>query len=71
MDEDLFEYSEPARVLSPCINICTLDLTTGWCLGCGRTDGEIEEWRDATDARRQAILDTLPERIARLEQARS
>ena len=66
MDDDLFEYSEPAAVLSPCINICSLDLTTGWCLGCGRSDGEIEEWPNATDPRRQAILDALPERMAQL-----
>ena len=66
MDDDPFEYSEPARVLSPCISICALDLTTGWCLGCGRSDTEIEEWPDATDARRQAILDMLPERMERL-----
>jgi hypothetical protein len=63
---DLFDYSEPARVLSPCTNVCVLDPDTGWCIGCGRSCDEIGEWPDAGDARRQAILDVLPGRMDRL-----
>jgi uncharacterized protein len=66
MDDDHFEYSEPARVMSPCINVCVLDPATGWCLGCGRSGGEVEEWAGTTDERRQAILDQLPARLAEL-----
>ncbi|UIJ45019.1 DUF1289 domain-containing protein [Sphingomonas cannabina] len=66
MDDDLFEYSEPARVQSPCINVCVLDPATGWCLGCGRSGDEVEEWSSITDARRQAILDRLPARLEAL-----
>ena len=66
MDDDPFEYSEPARVMSPCINVCVLDPATGWCLGCGRSGDEVEEWSAATDARRQAILDQLAARMEAL-----
>ncbi|HWK35710.1 DUF1289 domain-containing protein [Sphingomonas sp.] len=65
-DDDLFEYGPSAAVMSPCILVCTLDLVTGWCLGCGRSEGEIAEWSAVDDARRQAILDTLPARMTEL-----
>ncbi len=65
-DDDFLEFTEPARVLSPCVLICRVDKATGWCLGCGRTGGEIGEWSLATDARRQAILDELPGRLQKL-----
>jgi predicted Fe-S protein YdhL (DUF1289 family) len=66
--DDLFEFVEPARVLSPCINICRLDTRTGWCVGCGRTGNEIAAWSTAGDAGRQAILDSLPARMATLRE---
>lgn len=65
-DDDLFDYAEPARVLSPCVNICAIDPASGWCVGCARSGDEIEEWPAASDARRQAILDDLPDRLAAL-----
>lgn len=64
--DDPFELLEPARVPSPCVNVCRLDSRTGWCVGCGRTGGEIAAWSSAGDAGRQAILDTLPARMATL-----
>ncbi|WP_326524891.1 DUF1289 domain-containing protein [Sphingomonas sp.] len=66
MADDIFEYVEPARVMSPCVNICCLDATTGWCTGCGRTGDEIARWTSVGDVGRQAILDALPPRMARL-----
>jgi len=63
-DDDLFEFVEPQRVASPCVKICRLDTATGWCLGCGRTGGEIATWSSAGDAGRQVILDRLPARLA-------
>lgn len=57
--DPVFEYSAPARVLSPCVDICVLAPDTGWCIGCARTGDEIAEWPDATDARRQQILADL------------
>jgi predicted Fe-S protein YdhL (DUF1289 family) len=64
MDDDLFDYPEPARVLSPCVNLCDLDDATGWCIGCGRTGDEIAAWTSVGDTGRQAVLDRLPARMA-------
>lgn len=66
MDDDPFDYVEPARVMSPCVNVCGLDEGTGWCVGCGRTGDEIASWSSICDADRQAILDGLPPRMAAL-----
>jgi uncharacterized protein len=66
VDDDLFEIVEPARVMSPCVNVCRLDPATGWCEGCGRTGDEIARWTAVTDAERQAILEALPPRLTRL-----
>lgn len=29
---------------SPCINICTVDTDSGYCMGCSRTQEEINKW---------------------------
>jgi predicted Fe-S protein YdhL (DUF1289 family) len=31
-------------VKSPCIGLCMVDDTLGYCLGCGRTRREIGQW---------------------------
>tara|TARA_B100001758_G_C17824265_1_gene310972 strand:- start:300 stop:473 length:174 start_codon:yes stop_codon:yes gene_type:complete len=31
-------------VPSPCINICTIDPDSGYCMGCSRTQEEIDKW---------------------------
>ena len=54
------------RVQSPCIDVCRSDPKTGWCLGCGRTDAEIGEWRKLTPFRRSRIERELARRLARL-----
>ena len=51
---------------SPCVNICVIDETTGWCAGCGRTIAEIAGWGTATVSARQTILARLPARMAAL-----
>ena len=56
---------------SPCIKVCSLDASTGLCLGCLRTLDEIAGWTDFTDAERASILQALPTRRARLEPVRS
>ena len=50
------------RVMSPCIGICTLDRTSGLCLGCKRSIEEIGRWAMLDDQQRQSILDHLPGR---------
>ncbi len=58
-EDDFLEYLPPAAVPSPCVGICRIDPADRRCEGCGRTLGEIAEWPNAGDARRQAILDRL------------
>ncbi|RYD96082.1 MAG: DUF1289 domain-containing protein [Sphingomonadales bacterium] len=54
-------------VESPCVDICVMDGASGWCLGCGRTIGEIAGWGEASPAARAAIMADLPARMAQLE----
>ncbi|MDJ0608376.1 MAG: DUF1289 domain-containing protein [Kiloniellales bacterium] len=51
---------------SPCVGICKLDDTTGWCLGCARSGDEIAGWRGQTDPWRAAVWEALPERLRAL-----
>lgn len=52
---------------SPCILICSIDMNTGYCFGCGRTGDEIGSWTSYTDAERRAIMVTLPARLETIE----
>ncbi|MEP7348542.1 MAG: DUF1289 domain-containing protein [Sphingorhabdus sp.] len=54
------------EVPSPCINICELDQSGEYCLGCGRLLDEIARWQNASNLERRAILKKLPERLLRL-----
>lgn len=49
--------------LSPCVGICRMDAATGYCLGCGRTIGEIGAWGGMNDTQRTAVRERLPERM--------
>lgn len=49
-------------VASPCINVCTLDARTGWCVGCQRTIDEIATWGSLDDDGKRAVLAKLPTR---------
>jgi uncharacterized protein len=52
---------------SPCLSICSLDLTDEYCVGCGRSLDEIARWGAASEAQRRAILEKLPERLSQLK----
>jgi uncharacterized protein len=52
---------------SPCLSICSLDLTDEYCVGCGRSLDEIARWGAASEAQRRAILEKLPERLSQLQ----
>jgi uncharacterized protein len=54
------------EVPSPCVDICDVDETCKYCIGCGRSLDEIAAWFTASNEQRQAILDELPERLKRL-----
>lgn len=49
---------------SPCISVCQMDSTTGWCKGCYRTIDEIMAWGQGSEALKQAVWQALPERHA-------
>ena len=52
---------------SPCILICSIDLKTGYCFGCGRTRDEIAGWVNYTSAERRTIMDGLAARLENVE----
>jgi uncharacterized protein len=52
---------------TPCILVCSIDMNTGYCFGCGRTREEIGEWTLFSDEQRSEIMGLLPERLATVE----
>lgn len=50
-------------MISPCTLVCSINLKTGHCSGCGRTRDEIAGWMDYSDAERRALMDILPTRL--------
>ena len=52
---------------SPCILVCSIDIKTGYCFGCGRTRDEIGAWLSMTPEQRQAVMAELPGRLATVE----
>lgn len=51
------------EVESPCVGVCTLDETTGFCLGCYRTADEIKNWWDKSNAEKIVVLRALDTRM--------
>jgi len=49
---------------SPCNKVCVLDRVTGWCIGCGRSSGEIGGWMAMPEDARAALEAALPARLA-------
>ncbi len=54
-------------VQSPCVLICSIDMKTGYCFGCGRTRDEISGWMNYTDAERTEIMNGLEARLETVE----
>ena len=52
--------------LSPCILLCRLDPTSGFCLGCARSREEVAVWSTITPAVAERIWTELPQRRAQL-----
>ncbi|MBN3819201.1 DUF1289 domain-containing protein [Paraburkholderia sp. Se-20369] len=53
-------------VKSPCIDICSFDGRTGFCIGCLRTLEEARAWKKMTDHRRHQIVNDRARRQAKL-----
>ncbi|WP_252923892.1 DUF1289 domain-containing protein [Aliihoeflea sp. 40Bstr573] len=52
---------------SPCILVCSIDMATGFCFGCGRTREEIGAWTTMTPQARREMMAELPTRLATME----
>lgn len=52
---------------SPCTLVCSIDLKTGYCFGCGRTGDEITRWVNYTSQERRDIMETLGARLDEVE----
>ena len=52
---------------SPCILVCSIDMKTGFCFGCGRTRDEIAGWIDMTSQTRRAVMAELASRLETVE----
>ena len=50
------------NIESPCVNICALDVTRTYCVGCFRTRNEIARWRDASDEEKRRIKEAATKR---------
>jgi len=44
---------------SPCVDLCMIDETSGFCMGCWRTSEEIAMWDRFSPYRRTKILAEL------------
>ena len=44
---------------SPCIRQCTPTHTGEVCQGCGRTEGEVENWLDMTESEQLSVIERL------------
>ena len=66
MDDNRFPGVE-----SPCVKICVVEPETGFCIGCGRTRGEIGGWLGMSPDDRRSVMATLPERGATLTQSKT
>lgn len=51
---------------TPCIKICVIEPESGFCIGCGRTRGEIASWLGMTASDRQQVMGALSERVSTL-----
>ena len=47
---------------SPCIGVCSMDDSTGFCQGCYRTMNEIQQWWDLDNTQKQVVINLASER---------
>jgi predicted Fe-S protein YdhL (DUF1289 family) len=53
----------PNSVPSPCVSLCLMHPSGGWCEGCLRTLPEIGGWSRATDAEKLSVWQAIPQRL--------
>ena len=54
--------AQAEEVVSPCINVCTMNADTGLCEGCLRTLDEIATWSAMSADEKRAVLVRIPAR---------
>ncbi len=50
------------EIQTPCIGVCSMDDTTGYCHGCYRTIDEIKAWWDMSADSQKTLLSALEAR---------
>ena len=50
-------------IVSPCIGVCAINDSNGFCQGCYRTVEEIREWWNMTDQEREKVMGALDQRL--------
>jgi predicted Fe-S protein YdhL (DUF1289 family) len=55
---------------SPCVKICVIDPSSGFCIGCGRTREEIASWLSLSSEERRHVMSGLEDRMASLTDRR-
>ncbi len=54
------------EVQSPCIGVCSIDETSGYCQGCYRTIDEIKNWWDMSTPEQTQLVTELEQRQSQL-----
>ena len=54
------------KVSSPCISVCSMEIKSGHCYGCGRSREEIGQWQEMSEEKRNAIILELPKRLEKI-----
>lgn len=55
------------KIDTPCVKICKINETVGYCIGCGRTRREIAEWSGLTKNERLTIMGVCLKRMKEME----
>ena len=53
--------------VSPCVLVCSIDLKTGYCFGCGRNKDEIAGWMNYSAEQRIEVNAKLADRLQQIE----
>jgi predicted Fe-S protein YdhL (DUF1289 family) len=54
---------EPHSMPSPCVSLCLMHPSGGWCEGCLRTLPEIGGWSRATEEEKRQVWSQIPARL--------
>lgn len=58
-----------ALAASPCVGVCAVEKSTGWCAGCQRTLDEISAWASLDETGRRQVLARVAARRSHLRRA--